>query len=126
MVAKKILLDFEEYRRLLSYEKKYSELKAQLAREPEQKGEGRDQDLEKIIQTNENQADIAPKPQEILPPLTTPADVIDIDSGGPSDEKSANQGHEENTQAKKPKTESESEDELPEKWWFIGRPSYKH
>lgn len=125
MVSKKILLDFEEYRRLLSYEKKYGELKAQMREQlPEQKGEGREQDLEKTVLTNENQGDS--KPQEILPPITTPAEIVDIGkSENPSSVEHTVGGKipEHSVSEKMPKT---AEEPLPEKWWYIGKPSYKH
>ena len=125
MVSKKILLDYEEYRRLLSYEKKYSDLKEQIRiQQPEQKGEGQNQELEKIVLSNENQMDV-PKPQEIIPPLTTPADVIDIDSNLPKGSPKApspDTSERSHKVAKKAKTDHEK---LPAKWWFLGKPSYK-
>ena len=127
MVSKKILLDYEEYRRLLSYEKKYSDLKEQMRiQQPEQKGEGRDQELEKIVLTNENQSNLVPKPQEILPPLTTPADVIDIDSDLPKGSPKASTSTDSSEiSQKKPKKARSHDEKLHEKWWFLGKPTYK-
>ena len=141
MYAEKVLIDWSEYQRLKSCEKKYVQLKKQLDRHAslgEQSGQGHEQSLEKLILTKENEDDSVPKKQEIIPPITTPPEAQDIDSPlrpkvGESESKRqeplppkvGESGSKEPEMKRKRKRKS---DTIPNngKWFFIGVPKYKH
>ena len=144
MYAEKVLIDWSEYQRLKSCEKKYVQLKKQLDRHAslgEQSGQGHEQSLEKLILTQENENDNVPKKQEIVPPITTPPEAQDIDSPlppkvGESESKKqevkrlppkTGESGSKEPETKKKKRKNKSEP-VPSngKWFFIGVPKYKH
>lgn len=122
MLSKKILLDYSEFQRLKSIEKKYGESKKVVKMEADQSGSGSspgEDSLAKIILTNEN-ALVAP-PQEILNPITAAPPLVDPGSvsiphpiAGPSRTKDSDK-------ERKPKRE-ENNEPLPKNWWYIGKP----
>ena len=147
MYGEKVLLDWSEYQRLKSYEKKYIQLKKQTERTQanlsEQTGQGREQELERVILSQENENENVPKRQEILPPITTPQTITDIQGpmpkklgeigSGPSKDAPLNTEPENieampkvPRQTKKRKKEKKDQGEPPGKWFFIGIPKYKH
>ena len=125
MYSEKVLIDWTEYQRLKSYEKKYISLKKQVERDQqkvsEQSGQGSEQELERNILIQENENDNVPKPQTILEPITAPKRIEDASL--PSTSKESNEGTPEISAPKKRKKNAEK---LPEKWYFIGVPKYKH
>ena len=136
MYSEKVLIDWSEYQRLKSYEKKYIQLKKQqdkYASVGEQSGQGREDNLEKIILSNENENENVPKKQEILAPLTTPEVPKDIESplppkiGGAAGGSLAEEREQSVKEKKRKRKRRPSVDREPaSKWFYIGVPKYKH
>ena len=84
-----ILLSYDEYQRLKSFEEKYINLKKEQLQETARKrprdqvGSGHEQELEKHILDHENANENDLKPQKILEPITTPMPIIDIGGSRP-------------------------------------------
>ena len=99
MYSEKVLIDWTEYQRLKSYEKKYIALKKQVEREhqkvSEQIGRGSEQELERNILIQENENDNVPKPQKILEPITAPKMIEDVSL--PTTSKESHEGGTEGT-----------------------------
>lgn len=114
MFSEMILLNYEDYERLKAYEQKYLALKEKMQAEEkrrqalEQSGQGSAQELDKTILENENQNSNGTQSQEIIAPITTPADIEDVSDG------------KEGNQRKQKKKET-----LPTNWWYLGVPNYK-
>lgn len=118
MFSEMILLNYEEYERLKAYEQKYLVLKEKMhaeekRKQSEQSGQGKTQDLDKIILENENENSNGTQSQEIIAPITTPADIEDV-----SDIK-------ERGPPKPKKQKKEGEKKVPSNWWYLGVPKYK-
>jgi len=136
MSVKKVLVDYGEWKRVKSYEKKYLDLKHEheLRRsQDDQSGRGANiyQDLQETVRRNENKND--PKAPKPVPPISYQEEVID--TGNPISKP-------ENLNSDKPLVEpvsgepkpsvsgvkqeaSKPKDDMPEKWWFLGVPNYK-
>ena len=155
MFSEMILLSYDEYQRLKSFEEKYINLKKEQLQETARKrprdqvGSGHEQELEKHILDHENANENDLKPQKILEPITTPMPIIDIGGSGP-DGGSGPAGASRPDGGSGPdagasggaggpspssnkgksnvtkKRKKTEEEPLPANWWYIGKPKYQH